>query len=65
LAAFEALGLAYVRFALKNAHRFQVMFGPFGAGRRSSRDEPPKPGESPYLLLGAVLDELRDAGVLV
>ena len=44
LAAFEALGLAYVRFALKNPHRFQVMFGPFGARRRSSRDEPPSLG---------------------
>ena len=33
LARFTAQGRAYVQFALDHPARFQVMFGPFGAGR--------------------------------
>jgi AcrR family transcriptional regulator len=64
LAAYEAVGLAYVRFALKDPNRFQVMFGRFGAGRPTTHEELSQRAESPYLLLGTVLDELRDCGVL-
>jgi AcrR family transcriptional regulator len=58
LAAFQALGLAYVTFAVNNPLHFQVMFGmPLQA-------EPRTEETSPYQLLQAALDDLVAEKVL-
>lgn len=58
LAAFQALGLAYVTFAVNNTPHFQVMFG------LPLRKEPDTERMSPYRLLQAALDDLVAVKVL-
>ncbi|MBW8067884.1 MAG: TetR family transcriptional regulator [Ferrovum sp.] len=58
LAAFQALGLAYVTFAVNNPPHFQVMFGiPF-------QEKPETDRTSPYQLLQTALDDLVGEKVL-
>lgn len=63
IARFKATGRAYVDFAVNHPELFDVMFGRDGAATLDptwAADDP----ESPYGLLGGVLDELVAHGVL-
>ncbi len=64
LAKLDALGLAYVRFAVRHPAQFRVMLGPYGAGSDRSMRVEGKRGLEPYELLEELLDELVAAGVL-
>jgi AcrR family transcriptional regulator len=61
-AAFAAVGLAYVEFAVANPAHFRVMFGPWC----THLYPPPGPGEprDPYSILVDCLDALVAAGVV-
>jgi AcrR family transcriptional regulator len=64
IARFQAVGRAYVEYALAHPQLFRVMFG--RCGLSSMANEPslvPKP--SPYELLGHTLDGLVAVGLLV
>ncbi|MFC5889971.1 TetR/AcrR family transcriptional regulator [Kitasatospora aburaviensis] len=63
-ARLEAIGRAYVDFALTEHGWFRTAF--CGAAPEPERHPPtrPDPGTDPYLLLSARLDELVDAGAL-
>ena len=63
VAAFEAQGVAYVRFAADNPEHFQAMFGRHGAGSPQSAGVC-TPDQSPYELLKGSLDDLLQAKVL-
>lgn len=64
-AAFEAQGVAYVRFAVAQPTRYRVMFGPFGAAsKRDVNGRSVISGRTPYELLLSSLDELNDVGLL-
>lgn len=58
VAAFEAQGLAYVRFAVNNPEQFQTMFGRHGAGSQRPARGVGATGQDPYELLKGGLDEL-------
>jgi AcrR family transcriptional regulator len=63
VARFQAVGRAYVEFAIDHPSIFRVMFGEWGAACRSA--EPAACGvETPWTLLGESLDALVDEGVL-
>lgn len=64
LAAFEAQGLAYVRFAVAHPTRYRVMFGPYGAGSGLDVSGRSAAGRTPYELLLDVLDALQANGLL-
>ena len=61
---FVAQGHAYVQFALEHPARFQVMFGPYGAGTPGGLWLSADGTASPYAMLAGALDALRDAGVV-
>ncbi|MFD9127330.1 TetR/AcrR family transcriptional regulator [Kitasatospora sp. NPDC059571] len=65
-ARLEAIGRSYIDFALTEPGWFRTAF--CGAGAHPGPPKPPpgtvEPGTNPYLLLGARLDELVDAGAL-
>lgn len=63
-AAFKAIGLAYVQFAVRHPAQFRVMFGPYGAGSDRDVRGVGQRGRAPYELLGDVLDDMVSAGVL-
>jgi AcrR family transcriptional regulator len=58
VAVLEAQALAYVRFALAHPTRFQVMFGPYGAGSSRSVDGLGPSGTPAYQLMRQTLDDL-------
>jgi AcrR family transcriptional regulator len=59
---FEALGRAYVAFALTDPQHFRVMFGPYGSG--PSRGADGAGGPSAYGLLVDALGDMGTAGVM-
>ena len=64
VAAFQAVGVSYVEFAVAHPSHFRVMFGPWCA----KAPEPPAMGDAgvrdPYTILVHSLDALVAAGVL-
>ena len=64
VAAFEAQGLAYVRFAVDHPEQFQTMFGRHGAGSSRKIRGVGDTGQDPYELLKSGLDELLRVNVL-
>jgi AcrR family transcriptional regulator len=63
-AVIEAQALAYVRYALDHPTRFQVMFGPYGAGSERPERGVGDSGLTPYRILQASLDALVAEGEL-
>jgi len=63
VARFQAVGRAYVEFAIEHPSIFRVMFGEWGAARRSAKPAE-TPAETPWTLLGESLDALVHEGVL-
>lgn len=59
--AFQAVGVAYVRFAYQNAAEFRIMFRPELCGRLS----PPTPDDAAYGVLVACIEAAQAAGVMV
>jgi AcrR family transcriptional regulator len=63
VARFEAVGRAYVEFAIEHPEIFRVMFGESGAACR--REEPGENAtDTPWTLLGRALDALLADGFL-
>lgn len=68
VARFQALGRAYVRFALEHPARFQAIFG-LNSTCEARQAHPGSsaiehPHAAPYLILCSVLDELRAAQII-
>jgi AcrR family transcriptional regulator len=63
-ARFLAQGRAYVQFALDHPVRFQVMFGPFGAGREGGIWRPEDERKGTLEMLSAALDDLVRSGAI-
>ncbi len=61
-AALEAIALAYVEFALQDPARFQVMFGPHGAGSSRPDTGTGPNGKTTYQIFRQVLDDLEAEG---
>ncbi len=64
VAAWEANGLAYVRFAIAQPAHFQLMFGSHGAGSGRVVRGTSSSGLDPYQLLTKALDDLHAAGAI-
>ena len=64
LARFAAQGRAYVQFALDHPARFQVMFGPFGAGRAGGLWRPGEEKLGTLHILSGALDALLSCGAI-
>jgi len=64
LARFAAQGRAYVQFALDHPARFQVMFGPFGAGRAGGLWRPGEENLGTLHILSSALDALLSSGAI-
>lgn len=64
VAALEANGLAYVRFATEKPVIFRLMFGPYGACRTGMERDAANGEKSPFELLGEALDGLLEAEVM-
>lgn len=64
LARFSAGADAYVQFARDNPALFQLMYGPYGTGTFGLDALHGEDGDNPYAILSAVLDGLRDAGII-
>jgi AcrR family transcriptional regulator len=64
MAAFEANGLAYVRFATEQPVIFRLMFGPYGAAGKYPVRGTGASGKDPYELLTEALDGLLEAKVI-
>ncbi len=62
-AALEAIALAYVEFALQDPARFQVMFGPHGAGSSRPDTGTGPNGKTSYQIFRQVLDDLQTDGI--
>jgi hypothetical protein len=59
-----AQGRAYVQFALDHPARFQLMFGPFGAGRAGGLWRPGEEKLGTLHLLSTALDALLACGTI-
>lgn len=62
-AALEAIALAYVEFALQDQARFQVMFGPHGAGSARPDTGTGASGKTSFQIFRQVLDDLEAEGI--
>lgn len=59
-----AIGQSYVEFAVKNPSFFRVMFGPAVKAKEFAPCASPATGRDSYEILGAILDELVEAGAM-
>jgi AcrR family transcriptional regulator len=69
VAAFSAVGRAYVRFAIHHQAQFRVMFGPWARGDQRAPCAGPQEqedacGKSAHLALVRILDDLVTSGAL-
>jgi AcrR family transcriptional regulator len=64
MAAMEANGLAYVKFATEQPVIFRLMFGPHGAARKCLVRGAGASGKDPYELLSEALDGLLQANLM-
>ena len=64
MAAMEANGLAYVKFATEQPVVFRLMFGPYGAAGKYRVRGTGASGKDPYELLAEALDGLLQANVM-
>jgi AcrR family transcriptional regulator len=64
IAAFGAVGTAYVEFAIGHPADFRVMFGPWCTGEEEPVVAGPPGGRQPYAILVDTLDALVAAGVV-
>ena len=64
MAAIEATGLAYVKFATEQPVIFRLMFGPYGAAGKSRVRGTGASGKDPYELLSEALDGLLEVNLI-